>query len=69
METTHPNPYDSLEQFIGSRVKTINNIPVDQLLEQVSKQIACENIYGQYLNLANNFLRYIPNLGKSKRDE
>lgn len=59
---------DSLKQFIGSRIKTVNHIPVEELLKLVSQKIACENLYGQYMNLANQIPQYtllkqfIPNL-------
>lgn len=63
---------DSLKQFLGSRVKTVNGVPLEQLLEKISTQIACENRYGQYMTLANDFpahsflkRRFFPNLGET----
>jgi len=47
--------------YIGSKLLTINNIPVDTVCARLSKMVPAENIYNSYKNLS-TFLQNSPSL-------
>lgn len=45
---------DNLNEFLGSRIDSINGEPVEALLQKTARITACENTYGIYAELSAN---------------
>lgn len=64
-----PIRYKSL---LGSRIESVNGLPVDSLLQLTAQTVACENLYGRYAALSRginqeNFLsRILHNAGNAE---
>lgn len=60
---------DTLQRFLGSRLKTVDGVLLEKLLEKVAQHTPCENLYGGYKAVALNFSaidflrRLLPEMG------